>query len=52
MNQLQVPLAFRLELEDSWLYAKVTDEEWPESDYVYLIYDVDACRLYVIQTRL
>ena len=52
MNQLQVPLAFRLELEDSWIYAKVNDEEWPESDYVYLIYDRDASRLYVIQTRL
>lgn len=52
MNQLQVPLAYRLELEDTWVYAKVTDEEWPESDYVYLIYDADTSRLYVIQTRL
>lgn len=52
MNQLQVPLAYRLELDHSWIYAKVTDEEWPESDYVYLIYDGDACRLYVIQSRL
>lgn len=52
MNRLQIPLAYRLEPEDSWVYLKVTDEDCPLTDYVYLIYDSSAHRLYLLQTRI